>query len=241
MKTSNLSTRVPNTAHPSVTRRAVVLMGQILPLGKINLLGISPSPLSLPGRRSTSTWVRLRSSGIPQVSDRLFPLSNLITSLRGDCRVSSGHGRGMRTRRGMSLRLRWQGGDDEHIPCSPCSVFTAHSAQIYLTKHTVYTEPGGTKVQLTLENNIVARTVRRSEALEDRVSPEAIASLGEYELAAVRLAFTNGKVTARELAEHIGRDRRTASRLLGKLVGEGGLLEWHGSSPNDPRQFYTIR
>lgn len=105
----------------------------------------------------------------------------------------------------------------------------------------VYAEPDGTKVQLTLENNIMARAVRRSEALEDRVSPEVIASLGEYELAAVRLAFANGKVTARELAEHIGRDRRTASRLLGKLVGEGGLLEWHGSSPNDPRQFYTIR
>lgn len=29
----------------------------------------------------------------------------------------------------------------------------------------VYTEPGKAKVQLTLENNIVARTVRRSEAL----------------------------------------------------------------------------
>ena len=92
-----------------------------------------------------------------------------------------------------------------------------------LLKDPVYAEPGGAKVQLTLENNIVARTVRRSEALEDRVSPEVIASLGEYELAAVRLAFTNGKVTARELAEHIGRDRRTASRLLGKLVGEGGI------------------
>lgn len=87
----------------------------------------------------------------------------------------------------------------------------------------------------------MARTVRRSEALEDRLSAEAIASLGDYELAAVRLAFTNGKVTARGLAEHIGRDRRTASRVLGKLIGEGGLLEWHGSSPNDPRQFYTIR
>lgn len=87
----------------------------------------------------------------------------------------------------------------------------------------VYTEPDGTKVQLTLENNIVARIVRRSEALEDRVSPEAIALLGEYELAAVRLAFTNGRVTARELAEHIGRDRRTASRLLSKLVGKGGI------------------
>ena len=125
MKTSNLSTRVPNTAHPSVTRRAVVLMGQILPLGKINLLGISPSPLSLPGRRSTSTWVRLRSSGIPQVSDRLFPLSNLITSLRGDCRVSSGHGRGMRTRRGGCLY--GFAGRAEMM-----STFRAHPAQILL-------------------------------------------------------------------------------------------------------------
>lgn len=105
----------------------------------------------------------------------------------------------------------------------------------------VYSEPGKTKVQLTLENNIVARTVRRSEALEDKMSSEAIASLGEYELAAIRLAFANGKVTARELAAHIGRDRRTANRVLSKLIEDGGLLEWHGSSPTDPRQFYKIR
>ena len=105
----------------------------------------------------------------------------------------------------------------------------------------VYSEPGKTKVQLTLENNIVARTVRRSEALEDKMSSEAIASLSEYELAAIRLAFANGKVTARELAAHIGRDRRRANRVLSKLIEDGGLLEWHGSSPTDPRQFYKIR
>lgn len=105
----------------------------------------------------------------------------------------------------------------------------------------VYSEPGKTKVQLTLENNIVARTVGRSEALEDKMSSEAIASLSEYELAAIRLAFANGKVTARELAAHIGRDRRTANRVLSKLIEDGGLLEWHGSSPTDPRQFYKIR
>ncbi len=105
----------------------------------------------------------------------------------------------------------------------------------------VYSEPGKAKVQLTLENNIVSRTIRRSEAFEDRVSPKAISSLSEYELAAVRLAFTNGKVTTRELAAHIGRDRRTASRVLGKLVGNDGLLEWHGPSPSDPKQFYTMK
>lgn len=105
----------------------------------------------------------------------------------------------------------------------------------------VYSEPGKVKVQLTLENNIVARTIRRSEALEDRASPEVIFSLSEYELAAVRLAFANGKVTARELAAHIERDRRTASRVLSKLTKDDELLEWHGSSPNDPKQFYTMK
>lgn len=105
----------------------------------------------------------------------------------------------------------------------------------------VYTEPGGTKVQLTLENNIVARTVRRSEALEDKLSAERLAALDEYELAAVRLAFTNGKVTARELADHIGRTRRTAGNVLKGISGPVGPLEWHGSAVNDPGQYYSLR
>lgn len=105
----------------------------------------------------------------------------------------------------------------------------------------VYTEPGGTKVQLTLENNIVARTVRRSKALEDKLSAERLAALDEYELAAVRLAFTNGKVTARELADHIGRTRRTAGNVLKEISGPVGPLEWHGSAVNDPGQYYSLR
>ena len=104
-----------------------------------------------------------------------------------------------------------------------------------------YSEPDNAKVRLTLENNIVARTVRRREALEDRLSPESMALLGEYELAVVRLAFANGKVTAAELAEHIGRSKRTAIRVLKGLAGEAGIFEWHGSGPNDPWQFYALR
>ncbi len=103
-----------------------------------------------------------------------------------------------------------------------------------------YSEPDNAKVKLTLENNIVARTVGRCEALEDRISQESMAALGEYELAAVRLAFANGKVTAAELAEHIGRGQRTASRILKGLSGDGGMFEWHGSSATDPNQFYTL-
>ena len=113
--------------------------------------------------------------------------------------------------------------------------------QSMLLKDPTYSEPGGAKVQLTLENNIVARTVRRHEALEDRLTEGVVSALDEYELAAVRLAFTNGRVTAKELAERIGRSQRTATRVLKGIAGPGGLLEWHGSSINDPRQFYALR
>ena len=113
--------------------------------------------------------------------------------------------------------------------------------QSMLLKDPTYSEPDGAKVQLTLENNIVARTVRRHEALEDRLTEGVVSALDEYELAAVRLAFTNGRVTAKELAERIGRSQRTATRVLKGIAGPEGLLEWHGSSINDPRQVYALR
>lgn len=110
-----------------------------------------------------------------------------------------------------------------------------------LLKDPSFSEPDGAKVQLTLENNIVARTARRREALGDRLSEDVVSGLGEYELEAVRLAFAEGGVTARELAERIGRSQRTATRVLRGLTGADGLLEWHGSSASDPRQFYDLR
>lgn len=87
----------------------------------------------------------------------------------------------------------------------------------------------------------MTRTVRRSEALEDRLSAERVASLDAYELAAVRLAFTNGKATARELASHIGRTRRTAGNVLKGISGPSGPLEWRGSAVNDPGQYHSLR
>lgn len=105
----------------------------------------------------------------------------------------------------------------------------------------VYSEPDNAKVKLTLENNIVARTVRGNEALEDRLSADVLSGLSEYELVAVRLAFANGRVTTKELAERIDRSLRTSVRVLKGLARDGGLLEWRGSSPNDPGQFYVLR
>lgn len=103
-----------------------------------------------------------------------------------------------------------------------------------------FSEPGGSKVQLTLENNIVARTLRQQDALEDRISPEILKSLGEYELIAVQAAYARGRVSTKELAKLIGRSAKSASSTL-KALGDKGLLIWHGTSKNDPVQYYSLK
>lgn len=63
--------------------------------------------------------------------------------------------------------------------------------------------------------------------------------LEENEQSAIRLAVTNGRVTAAELADERGLTLRVARNVLRQLT-EGGLLEWEGKGSRDPRQYYRI-
>ena len=103
----------------------------------------------------------------------------------------------------------------------------------------VFSEPDGTKVQLTLENNIVARTLRQRDALEDRISREVLDGLGEYEIVAVQAAYARGRVTTKGLAELIGRSTKSSSAILRGLDAKG-VLAWHGTSRTDPAQYYSL-
>lgn len=111
--------------------------------------------------------------------------------------------------------------------------------QRLLLNDPTFNEPDGSKVQLTLENNIVTRTLRQRDALEDRIAREVLIGLNEYELAAVQAAYARGRVTPRELASLIGRSQRSATRVLKGLLKQG-IMEWHGTSTNDPVQYYTV-
>ncbi len=111
--------------------------------------------------------------------------------------------------------------------------------QEMLLNDPVFAEPDRTKVLLTLENNIVARTVRQGESIRSRIPAESLEGLGEYELAAVRFAFARGKVTTRDLSRLIGRSTRSSSSIL-KALEAKGILVWHGTSRNDPAQYYTL-
>lgn len=72
------------------------------------------------------------------------------------------------------------------------------------------------------------------------ISPETFSQLNSNERAAVKLATENGKVTTAGLVEFAGISRRSAIRVLKRLV-EDGILEWHGRNPSDPTQFYSLR
>lgn len=111
--------------------------------------------------------------------------------------------------------------------------------QSMLLNDPVFSEPDDSGVQLTLENNIVTRTLRQRDALQDRVPCEVLEGLGEYDLAAVRAAYARGRVTTKDLAGMIGRSTRSASTVL-KALDTRSVLVWHGTSRNDPAQYYSL-
>lgn len=103
----------------------------------------------------------------------------------------------------------------------------------------VFNEPDQSKVQLILENNIVARTLRQHEAIENRISQDILNELDEYELTAVRAAYARGKITTKVLSKLIGRSTKSSAAVLKSLTSRG-VLTWHGTSQNDPSQYYSL-
>ena len=64
-------------------------------------------------------------------------------------------------------------------------------------------------------------------------------TLSKNEIAAIRIAAENGRVTTKMLAAKRGVTTRTASTVL-KGLANRALLTWHGKSPRDPQQYYEI-
>ncbi len=92
---------------------------------------------------------------------------------------------------------------------------------------------------VTLENSIGSRAIRQQDSLKDRVSADGLASLNEYELVAMRYVMSNGSITTKALSARIEKGARLCARTLRGLA-EKGMLKWHGSSKNDPSQYYTF-
>lgn len=102
-----------------------------------------------------------------------------------------------------------------------------------------FSEPNDMSVLLTLENNIVARSQRQRETVRESLDEEVLAGLTEYELLAMRYVLSHGRVSTRELVAFSGRGNSLVAKTLKSLTAKG-LLVWHGSSQNDPSQFYSL-
>ena len=103
----------------------------------------------------------------------------------------------------------------------------------------IFEEPNDASVQLTLENSITSRVLRREDALTDSIGQAAYEALSEYELAAMQYVFARGRVTVSELAGHLGRSVKVSRQTL-RALADKGLLTWHGSNSRDPSQYYDL-
>lgn len=103
----------------------------------------------------------------------------------------------------------------------------------------IYSEPNDQYVKLTLENSSTSRVLRSQDTLESHIGKDVLESLNEYEIAAVQLAYSEKKITKRNLAAKLNRSTKLASGVLHGLVDKD-ILSWHGSSSRDPQQYYTL-
>jgi hypothetical protein len=95
-------------------------------------------------------------------------------------------------------------------------------------KEPVYSEPGKTKVQLTLENSITSRVLHNQDSLEQRLSKEILSTLSGYEIAAVQMAYTKKRITVRELCDYLGRTPKTLRPVLRGKAYFVGMVRGHG-------------
>ena len=112
-------------------------------------------------------------------------------------------------------------------------------AEFFLNEPT-FEEPNDASVQLTLENSITSRVLRSQDALTSNIGQAAFESLNEYELAAMQYVYAKGRITVGELSGLLGRSVKVSRPTLKGLVSKG-FIEWHGSSANDPSQYYGMR
>ncbi|WP_158095305.1 hypothetical protein [Collinsella sp. An2] len=51
--------------------------------------------------------------------------------------------------------------------------------------------------------------------------------------------YARGKVTVKQLSEHLGRSAKFARSTLRSLTDKD-ILSWHGFGPKDPSQYYSF-
>ena len=102
----------------------------------------------------------------------------------------------------------------------------------------IYSEPNDS-VLLVLENNLLNRTMRHLDTIQQRIGEEKFRQLRIHELFLLQYAFNTGKIDSKTAAELTDKSVVSGRKILKKLE-DMGLLVWEGSSKNDPTQYYRF-
>lgn len=112
--------------------------------------------------------------------------------------------------------------------------------QSFFLHDPIYSEPNDASVLLTLENSVTSRVLRQGDSMDKDFGNDGLCSLSEYEVAIMQYAYSKERVSTKEVADLLGRSLSIAGRTL-KELSHKGFLEWHGTSRNDPSQYYSLR
>lgn len=103
-----------------------------------------------------------------------------------------------------------------------------------------YSEPHGSSVLLLLENNILSRSIRMSDSLIRRIGEKSHAELSKSQLLVLSYISKTGKANVKDVSNLLKQSMGTARKHLKGLV-KMDILEWHGTGPNDPTQYYALK
>ena len=109
----------------------------------------------------------------------------------------------------------------------------------FFLKNPVYSEPEGNSVRLVLENNILTRTLRTSERLDDYIKNTYKENLSEVELAVIVYLYNEHKINVTQAASVLNKSKSYSRGIFKKMFNKN-LIEWHGSSFSDPTQYYSL-
>ncbi|PTQ84183.1 ATP-dependent DNA helicase RecG [Trichococcus patagoniensis] len=102
-----------------------------------------------------------------------------------------------------------------------------------------YSEPNKNSVLLVLENSVTSRHLRDTDRLDEYMGNLNFDILDRAETTVVAYLYNNETITVKETAELLGKSTGYSRILLRKLL-EKKLVVWHGTTPKDPTQYYSL-
>lgn len=109
----------------------------------------------------------------------------------------------------------------------------------FFLKDPIYSEPEGNSVLLVLENNIISRSLRSTDRLDDYIIKNYGSDLSNIELRIIVHLYNEDTITVADASEILEKSKSYARGVLREMLSKE-LIEWHGSSHRDPTQYYSL-